>query len=402
MLEKRLPALVWGAAAAALCLSLYRLLGWPAGGLGDAPPTRPPQPAYLLLLPGNATASAPPYPLARLPAGDAAALIDLRGFRFLINNYPCGEPAAAALGPGAANASTPQQQQQQSSPSASWGGGGPWAAERAPLLLVLVHSAPDNAEKRATIRATWGGAAARAGADFRVLFLLGDVGGGERQARLDAENRRHGDLVQGNFRDSYRNMTYKHVMALKWAAYHCPGARYLLKADDDVFVNAPALLSFLARALSPWGARRLILCAPFPYAYVKRSWRSKWRVSPLEYPGRVYPAYCAGWAVLYSPDVVFLLYEQAQAGPYFWIDDVHVTGTLAARANLTHTPLGSLVLSEAQVAAVLAGEPPPQFLFGAPNMSLDAIRRLWRVVSRAHAGAAPAPATDAADGGDHS
>ncbi|XP_049814041.1 beta-1,3-galactosyltransferase 5 [Schistocerca nitens] len=331
MLEKRLPALVWGAAAAALCLSLYRLLGWP----------------YLLLLPGNATASAPPYPLARLPAGDAASLIDLRGFRFLINNYPCGEP-------------------------------------RAPLLLVLVHSAPDNAEKRATIRATWGGAAARAGADFRVLFLLGDVGGGARQARLDAENRRHGDLVQGNFRDSYRNMTYKHVMALKWAAYHCPGARYLLKADDDVFVNAPALLSFLARALSPWGARRLILCAPFPYAYVKRSWRSKWRVSPLEYPGRVYPAYCAGWAVLYSPDVVFLLYEQAQAGPYFWIDDVHVTGTLAARANLTHTPLGSLVLSEAQVAAVLAGEPPPQFLFGAPNMSLDAIRRLWRVVSSVH------------------
>ncbi|KAG7209499.1 hypothetical protein KM043_015584 [Ampulex compressa] len=128
-------------------------------------------------------------------------------------------------------------------------------------------------------------------------------------------------------------MTYKHVMALKWTTYHCPSAKYILKLDDDVFVHMPAMLDFLTRDLSPWGARRLILCDLLLAGTVKRSWRSKWRVSPQEYPGRQYPAYCPGWAVLYSPDAVFLLYREAQKEPYFWIDDVHVTGTLARKCR---------------------------------------------------------------------
>lgn len=347
MLDKRLPPspVLVVVLTAAACLSLYRLAACPGGGPAPASPTRPPQQSYLLLLPGNVSTSAPPYPMQRLAADDATSLIDLRGFRFRMNSFPCGNGSR-------------------------------------PLLLVLVHSAPANTEKRRTIRSTWGSGAG-VNADFHVLFLLGEVDGEEAQEALDAESRLYGDLVQGSFRDSYRNMTYKHVMALKWAAYFCPGARYLLKTDDDVFVNSPALLRFLSHDLSMWGARKLILCAPFPFAYVKRSWRSKWRVSPLEYPGHVYPAYCAGWAVLYSPDVVFLLYQQAQSSDYFWIDDVHVTGTLAARANLTHTPLGSLVLSEEQVDAILSGDGIASrnfFLFGAPNLSLDAIRRLWYAV----------------------
>ena len=98
----------------------------------------------------------------------------------------------------------------------------------------------------------------------------------------------------------------------------------------------------------------------------------------------MYPAYCAGWAVLYSPDVVFLLYREAQRTKYFWIDDVHVTGTLAARANLTQTSLGSLVLSREQVQFLVGprdnGSEIGSFLFGSPNLSLSDIHRLWQLV----------------------
>ncbi|GLH01495.1 Beta-1,3-galactosyltransferase brn, partial [Gryllus bimaculatus] len=199
------------------------------------------------------------------------------------------------------------------------------------------------------------------------------------QRALDRENQLHGDLVQGSFRDSYRNMTYKHVMTLKWAAYHCPGALYVLKTDDDVFVNSPELLRFLARELSPWGARRLILCVALPYSYVKRSWRSN----------RLYPPFCVGWAVLYSPDAVFLLYREAQRVPYFWIDDVHVTGTLAARVNLSQTPLLSLALTRLQMEALVdappGAAPPPyaaHFLFGSPDMHEDELYKLWDYVQQ--------------------
>jgi hypothetical protein len=298
-------------------------------------------PSYLLLLPGNATSLPPPYPMHKLAPSDLTTLIDVKDFAFQMNNYPCNGSGSL-------------------------------------LLLVLVHSAPGNVDKRRTIRETWGRGA------HRVLFLLGAVQSPAAQAALEEENRAHRDLVQGRFVDSYRNMTYKHVMALKWTAYYCPGARYLLKTDDDVFVNSPALLDFLAQDLSPWGARRLILCEPFTFSYVKRSHRSKWRVSPREYPGRMYPSYCAGWAVLYSPDVVFLLYREAQRAEYFWIDDVHITGTLAARANLTQTPLGSLVLSAQQVQSLVGardnGSEIGLFLFGSPNLSLSEIQRLWQLV----------------------
>lgn len=160
------------------------------------------------------------------------------------------------------------------------------------------------------------------------------------------------------------------------------GAKYVLKLDDDVFVHTPAVIEFLTHDLSPRGARRLILCDAVTMAMVRRSWRSKWRVSPLEYSGKVYPDYCAGWAIMYSPDSVFLLYREAQKASYFWIDDVHVTGTLAKKVNLTHTPLNSLILNQSRMESFIQKpSAPSDFLFGPANLAETDIRALWKAVS---------------------
>ncbi|NXX47410.1 B3GT4 galactosyltransferase, partial [Tricholaema leucomelas] len=66
------------------------------------------------------------------------------------------------------------------------------------------------------------------------------------QASLLSEWETHGDLLQGDFRDSYSNLTLKTLLLLRWAAAHCPSAAFLLKADDDVFVNLPSLTSYLS------------------------------------------------------------------------------------------------------------------------------------------------------------
>lgn len=161
------------------------------------------------------------------------------------------------------------------------------------------------------------------------------------------------------------------------------GAKYILKLDDDVFVHLPAMLDFLTRGLSPWGARRLILCDLLSASTVKRSWRSKWRVSPQEYPGRLYPAYCAGWAILYSPDSVFILYREAQKEPYFWIDDVHITGTLARKVNLTQTSLHSWVLTTESMRDLLSNPSARRdFLFGPPDLTESGIRALHSLVTK--------------------
>ena len=46
--------------------------------------------------------------------------------------------------------------------------------------------------------------------------------------------------------DTYHNLTLKTVMGLKWTSIFCPQARFVMKTDDDIFVN----LSDLHEALT--------------------------------------------------------------------------------------------------------------------------------------------------------
>lgn len=281
-----------------------------------------------------------PVYLNELEKYDLTTLIDLNDFTFNINQKSCSEMQAQ------------------------------------PLVLILVHSAPKNLIKRKLIRDTWG----RTDPHSRLLFLLGSVNTTDVQDQLDDENRLHGDMVQGNFIDAYQNMTYKHVMALKWFTYYCPEAKYILKTDDDVFVNTPTIYEFLDNSVDK---KKLIFCWEVPVARVKRTYRSKWRVSTKQYSGRYYPPYCPGFSIIYSPDIAFQLYKEAQKTPYFWIDDVHLTGTLAQKINTTITPVGDLFLSLELKDKVVSGKitiTNLTFFFTTPNLNEDEIRKLWKAV----------------------
>ncbi|XP_036337314.1 uncharacterized protein LOC118747360 [Rhagoletis pomonella] len=119
--------------------------------------------------------------------------------------------------------------------------------------LILVHSAPANEEKRRLIRDTWANMdllpRVNGVIPLRIIFLLGMVETEAQQLDIERENFENGDLIQGAFVDSYRNMTYKHVMAFKWFLYNCAHAQILIKVDDDVYVNTPQLLIYLERTL---------------------------------------------------------------------------------------------------------------------------------------------------------
>lgn len=62
---------------------------------------------------------------------------------------------------------------------------------------------------------------------------------------MESENNQYGDILQGNFIDSYHNLSYKHTMALKYVAERCTQVPYILKCDDDVIINGPVLLNIL-------------------------------------------------------------------------------------------------------------------------------------------------------------
>ncbi|KAK6626960.1 hypothetical protein RUM44_009437 [Polyplax serrata] len=268
--------------------------------------------------------------------GDFTRLMNLRNFSFLINNFHCNNSQVT--------------------------------------LLILIHSNTVNFEQRAMIRSTWGSVSDR----YQLLFLLGTTNNEETVMLLKVENELYSDIIQGDFVDAYRNLTYKHVMGLKWANYFCPNAKYLLKTDDDVFINLPMLLKYLDGRSMNSTDKRLILCQPEENARACRSNRSKWKVKMSEYKFRSYPTFCPGYTILYSIDVVSTLYSLAQRSEYFWIDDVLITGILGLAAGFVPKSFGSLILSPSNMKRVNRGEIDiDKFLIGPPNIQQSDIRSLW-------------------------
>lgn len=205
-------------------------------------------------------------------------------------------------------------------------------------IISIVHSAVSHFELRAVLREQFASQAA----GFKLLFLLGlPKDGGLREA-IRHEADRFGDLVVGNFHDSYHNLTRKHLMGLTWAATHCRRAQFLLKLDDDIFVNYPLLVRFLKdrypRSLvDPLVTRtgqRLIAGFLQRHMQVIRNTTSKWFVSESEFPRPFYEDFSSGWAYLTTIDTVDGLLDQASMrDKHFWIDDVYVTGELRAASK---------------------------------------------------------------------
>ena len=48
-------------------------------------------------------------------------------------------------------------------------------------------------------------------------------------------------MVIESFQDSYHNLTLKTTFLLKWLSHRCPRAKFILKVDDDVFINTENL-----------------------------------------------------------------------------------------------------------------------------------------------------------------
>ncbi|XP_032997697.1 beta-1,3-galactosyltransferase 4 [Lacerta agilis] len=209
-------------------------------------------------------------------------------------------------------------------------------ALRTLFLLVLVASAPDHAARRQAVRDTWGGVLWADGRPTRTLFALGVPSEPSLQAALEREAAQHGDLLQGRFLDTYANLTLKTLALLGWAATCCPGASFVVKADDDVFLNLPALARHLGALPSP----------PPPYLGRIHWWvgpnrdpRSRHHVPAPLYPGDTFPPYCSGTAYVLSGEAVPALLGAARHVPLVPLEDVFV-GLCARQAGLApqHLP----------------------------------------------------------------
>uniref|UniRef100_UPI00358EB30B beta-1,3-galactosyltransferase 1-like n=1 Tax=Myxine glutinosa TaxID=7769 RepID=UPI00358EB30B len=206
-----------------------------------------------------------------------------------------------------------------------------------PFLLVLVSSAPIEHEARAAIRSTWGRPFLSQGVPILTLFLLGISPLPKVAAAVLAESHEHHDILQEDFVDTYRNLTIKTIMGLKWAASFCPGVRYIMKTDGDVFVHIENLVS--GALLAEGSASTFFYTGQVINGQPIRDPRSKWYMPRSVYPRSRYPPFCSGTGYVISGELANAMYRSSLRTAILPLEDVFV-GVCAHKLGVLPTHNG--------------------------------------------------------------
>lgn len=209
----------------------------------------------------------------------------------------------------------------------------------APFLVLLIATEARQVEARNAIRQTWGNESVVPSLSVIRLFLLGKTEGElgiVQQKMLESEGRRHHDIIQQDFVDSYKNLTVKTMMGINWAAKYCPQAAYVMKTDSDMFVNSEYLIQKLLRP--DLKQRKNFFTGNNMRGFApNRNKNSKWYMPPESYPGNKYPTFCSGTGYVFSGDLAKKIYKVSQNIRYLHLEDVYV-GVCLAQLGIEPTP----------------------------------------------------------------
>ena len=159
-------------------------------------------------------------------------------------------------------------------------------------LVILITSSPGHLQERTKIRQTWAMAHRRSKIGvIQYAFLLGRSDS-DTEEMMRIESTVHGDILMGDFNDAYRNLTLKTILGYEWFRRECPSSKFLMKTDDDAYINTEALVRY-ANAVMDTGHVMVGYCdGPRPKKH--RGSRSRWYMSDDQYPDSEYPRYCCG------------------------------------------------------------------------------------------------------------
>jgi beta-1,3-galactosyltransferase 1 len=191
--------------------------------------------------------------------------------------------------------------------------------------IVMIFTEHKLLTARDAIRQTWISAADSNSktSNIRYAFLLGYTSDEKASADVLQESSQYGDIIKEDFLDSYKNLTYKTMMAYKWVSSKCSRAKYVMKTDDDMFVNIPAIIQLLNQTGDQ--LQNAMTGACNQKAGPIRDARSKWFASITSYPRNSYPGFCSGTGYVTSGHLAKKVYEISHTVPFFHLEDVYVS-----------------------------------------------------------------------------
>jgi len=206
-----------------------------------------------------------------------------------------------------------------------------------PYILIVVCSAIQNFDRRMAIRSSWGNKD-ELGTGVGVVFLVGNVENTWNNTdlpQLQQEATTHNDILQEDFIDSYINLTIKSVILLKWFNTTCDLGKkrrveYLMKTDDDMYINLPKLNSVVRDHRKPNLLMGSLICNAVP---IKDPY-NKYFVPTYMFDEKKYPNYLSGTGYIMHRETAKLLYTTALVTPLFHMEDVYLTGILTRKLGI--------------------------------------------------------------------
>lgn len=111
--------------------------------------------------------------------------------------------------------------------------------------VLYIYSGVSNYRRRILLRRTWASYNVMSDNHAKLIFILGTTNDTFKRQKVNNEAAVFKDIVQGDFTDSYNNLSLKGLFGLKWISQYCPDTLFSVKTDDDVFVNTYELFAML-------------------------------------------------------------------------------------------------------------------------------------------------------------
>ena len=196
------------------------------------------------------------------------------------------------------------------------------------FLIVLIPSGIGTGrflERRNNIRSTWANNTngSKASKEWKYVFVLGQR---LETSSLDNDTKReaatYNDILVFNTTDTYRTLIVKTFSAFLWALVTV-NPRFVLKADDDIYVRLPYLVSWLTNYGNDWLYGGSII----KHGKVLRSEFKNEMAEDclgLDY----YPPYCIGSGYVVSSNALRFMFQSMKTWTPFPVEDAYM-GVLA-------------------------------------------------------------------------
>ncbi|WKA13509.1 MAG: N-acetyllactosaminide beta-1,3-N-acetylglucosaminyltransferase [Cotesia congregata filamentous virus 2] len=200
-------------------------------------------------------------------------------------------------------------------------------------VMFLVLSAPNNYQKRQSIRRTWG-------FKQRVYFFTSFVNlSYENTLKIHQESNDYHDIVFLNMYDTYDNLTLKVYSSIQWISKYCKDRNALIiKVNDNVFFNIN--LQFVLNEYFLIN-NKYIYGRLFSKAKPKKT--GKYSINEHEYPFYYYPPFVSGSCYIMKKNDFINLINYSTQLKYFKLENVFFTGIAAKIFNYKHLHIPNIL-----------------------------------------------------------